>query len=241
MNRQGKYRDLLFDADNTLLDFSRAEHEAIGECFSHFGLCAGEEEIALYAAVNDSYWKRLERGEILKQDLYWMRFATYLEEAGLHTDADPREMNAFYKLRLSKKAYLWDGALAVCTALARTHRLYLITNGDKYVQEHRFDPSPLAPLFRARFISETVGAEKPSAAYFDAVKAAIPQFCAAHALVIGDSLTSDILGGMRAGIDTCWFNPHGKPLPGDFCPTYVIGDLRELVELVNKREEETES
>lgn len=222
-----KYRDLLFDADNTLLDFSRSEHEAIGECFRSFGLPAGDREIACYSAINDSYWKRLERGEVRKEDLYWMRFQTYLETQGLQGDA--KEMNRRYKLRLAEKSYLWDGALEVCRTLCAHYRLYLITNGDKYVQDHRFRPSPLFPLFKDCFISEEIGYEKPSAAYFDAVRQRIPDFSVSGALVIGDSLTSDILGGIRAGIDTCWFNPRNKPIPADMRITYVIHDLRELI------------
>ena len=127
-----------------------------------------------------------------------------------------------------------EGALEVCAALAEKCRMYVVTNGDKRVQEGRFNPSPLAKYFEKAYISEVVGYEKPDVRYFDAVMRDIPDFDPASTLVVGDSLTSDMKGGINAGLDTCWYNPKGKALPADIPVTYVIDDLAKLLVLAEE-------
>jgi 2-haloacid dehalogenase len=128
--------------------------------------------------------------------------------------------------------FLIDGALETCRRLAAHASLYIITNGIKFVQERRFGASPLVPYFKDVFISEEMGAEKPHKAYFDEVARRIPDFAPQETLVVGDSLSSDIRGGMLAGIDTCWYNPAGKPLPEGICVNYCVRGLEELPAIV---------
>lgn len=225
-----RYNTLLMDADNTLLDFTRSEHDAIAETLAHFGLPHDDATIAIYSEVNDMHWKMLERGEIEKKTLMWKRFEVFCVRTGL--EADPRALAADYLRTLSTKSYMLDGALEVCQKLAEKCRMYIITNGDKRVQQGRFTPSPLAQYFDRVYISEEVGYEKPDIRYFNAVMADIPDFDPAYALVVGDSLTSDIKGGINAGLDTCWYNPKGKSAPADLCINYVIRDLSELYAIV---------
>ena len=227
-----KYTTILMDADNTLLDFTRSEHDAIAETLAHFGLPNDDATIAIYSEVNDAHWKMLERGEIEKKVLMWKRFEAFCARTGL--EADPKALAADYLRTLSTKSYMIDGALEVCATLAQKCRMYVITNGDKRVQQGRFSPSPLAKHFEKCYISEEVGFEKPDVRYFDAVKADIPDFDPATTLVVGDSLTSDMKGGINAGLDTCWYNPKGKAVPAELPLTYVIRDLAELPALVEK-------
>ena len=227
-----RYNTLLMDADNTLLDFTRSEHDAIAETFAHFGLPNDDATIAIYSKVNEAHWKMLERGEIEKKVLMWKRFEAFLECTGLV--ADPKALAADYLQTLSTKSYLIEGALEVCAALAEKCRMYVVTNGDKRVQQGRFDPCPLAKYFRKAYISEVVGYEKPDVRYFEAVMDDIPDFDPATTLVVGDSLTSDIQGGINAGLDTCWYNPKGKSLPEHIPVTYVIDDLAKLLALAEK-------
>lgn len=227
-----RYTTLLMDADNTLLDFTRSEHDAIAETFAHFGLPHDDATIAIYSEVNDAHWKMLERGEIEKKVLMWKRFEAFCARTGL--EADPCALAADYLKTLSTKSYMIEGAQEVCAELAKKCRMYVITNGDKRVQQGRFTPSPLAKYFDRVYISEKVGFEKPDIRYFEAVMKDIPDFDPAATLVVGDSLTSDIRGGIRAGLDTCWYNPKGKPVPADIPVTYVIKDLAELPGLIEK-------
>lgn len=229
-----KYDYLLFDVDNTLLDFHRAEHDAIRDCLLQFGLPCDDALIKIYSAINDRHWKMLERGEIDRPTLLWHRFAVFAEECSL--SLDPHAFDAAYVENLSHKGYLLDGALEVCRALADRYTLCTITNGNTRVQHGRFDPSPLRPLFSYTFISDELGVDKPAQGFFDRVCAALPSPDARRMLVIGDSLTSDIAGGIRWGTDTCWVCPdetrHGDAAARGLQPTYTVAHLRALLDIL---------
>lgn len=225
-----KYDFLLLDADETLFDFPRAEREALCDALRAMGILPNEEMITKYSEINDRHWKMLERGEISKSELRVARFAAFCAYYGF--DVDVSCLATAYTDALSTKAYLLPHALEVCRALATKCKLYIITNGIASVQRGRLEPSPLREFIQELFISEELGAEKPHAAYFDAVAAKIPHFDRQKALVVGDSLSSDMRGGVNAGIDTCWFNPKGKPAPEALSITYTISTLKELIPLV---------
>lgn len=224
------YRFALFDADHTLLDFARSEREAVSACLARRGLPVDEETVSLYASINDGHWKRLERGLTTRDQLRVERFADLF--AALHYNGDPRRMAMDYEEALSCQSHLVPGALELISALHGRCRLFIVTNGTASVQRRRFGGCPLARFFERSFISEEIGCNKPEKAFFDAVAAAISDFDPAHALVIGDSLTSDIRGGINAGLDTCWFNPHGKTPPADWEITYTVSSLGEILPIL---------
>lgn len=222
-----KYKYLLFDADDTLLDFKRSERQALTETLKRYSIEPTDELISGYSRINDSLWKLLERGGIEKQTLRVRRFELFAEEYSL--PADPHKMAVEYTDRLAEQSYIISGADALCRDLtAAGFRLFVITNGIKSIQTKRMSASPIQRYIERSFISEDVGHEKPSAAFFEHVERSIPDFDRSAALVIGDSLTSDIAGGIGVGIDTCWYDPTHKALPDNIKPTYVIHDLCEL-------------
>ena len=225
-----RYSTVLFDADNTLFDFYRSEREALMDALRSMGVCPTQEMVAVYSKINESMWKMLERGEITKTALREARFARFCEHYGFSLDVP--QLAVRYTDFLAQKGYLMQGVYEACRALAESCRLYIITNGISTVQRGRFEPSVLRPFFRDLFISEELGYEKPRKEYFEAVAAAIPNFDARSTLVVGDSLTSDMQGGINAGLDTCWVNPHGKPVPADMPITYVVKSAEEVVPLV---------
>jgi 2-haloacid dehalogenase len=225
-----RYDTILFDADNTLLDFTRSEREALVDALASFGVSATERMIGEYSRINAAIWKRLERGEIDKISLRTARFAEFCAQFSLSLDVD--RLAATYLNALSTKSYIIRGADTVCAALHKHCRLYIITNGIAFVQHGRFSSCELTPFFAECFISEELGAEKPERAFFDAVFAKIPAFDPSKTLVVGDSLSSDIAGGIGAGLDTCWYNPQEKPCPDGMPITYVISHLEELLPLV---------
>lgn len=225
-----KYDFLLLDADETLFDFPRAEREALCDALSATGIAPNEEMIATYSKINDGFWKMLERGEIGKSELRVARFAAFCRHYGFDTDV--ARLAKGYTDALATKGYLIPRALEVCRTLSACCKLYIITNGIASVQRGRFEPSPLRAFVQAIFISEEIGAEKPHPAYFEAVAAQIPDFDRKKALIVGDSLSSDMRGGVNAGIDTCWFNPKGKKALDDLAITYEIHALEELIPLV---------
>ena len=225
-----KYQTILFDADGTLLDFDRSEYEALSDVLAEFKIPDTSENHKIYSAANAEQWKLLEKGLVTKSELRLNRFRNFLDQIGF--SASESDMADCYMHALATKSYLIDGALELCEELSRSHELYIITNGFRYIQEGRFRPSAIAPFFRDVFISEVVGAEKPSPIYFDYVKAHIPHFCPETTLVVGDSLSSDIEGGIRAGLDVCWYNPRGKQAPDNMKIHYTISELSELLRIL---------
>ncbi len=229
-----KYKWLLFDADNTLLDFTRAERCGITDTLLNSGLPAADEVITTYSAINDGLWKELERGLVTKERLKTLRFERLCQHYSF--DADPMAMAAEYVKNLSKYGFLCDGALELCRALYGKYDMYIITNGIKVIQEARFEKSGIKNYFTHSFISEEVGCEKPGCAFFDRVAESIDGFDPAYALVIGDSLSSDILGGVNYGIDTCWYNPKRLENPAGLPITYTVTKLSEVAHLLGADE-----
>ncbi len=227
-----RYKILLFDADGTLLDFKKAEREALSDMLREFGAACDEDVIRRYSEINDSMWKMLERGEIARGDLSRKRFELFGKEYGICQSPDL--MSEKYFSALATKSFMIDGAYDVCRELRKGRRLFIITNGFKRIQDKRFAGSPLSAFFERSFISEEIGADKPARRFFEAVASAIPDFSVRDALVIGDSLSSDIAGGIDAGLDVCWYNPSGSSAPENFSKkiNYVISSLEELKKIV---------
>ncbi len=225
----------MFDIDGTLLDFSRAEHDAMQDTLASFGFASDEQIIARYSVINDEHWKMLERGEIDRPTLIWRRFEVLGEQCGL-APLDPHAFAEAYIELLSHKSYLMEDAVEVCRALAPHYRMCAATNGNSKVQHGRFDPSPLAPLFYHCFISEEMGCNKPSIAYFDCVRRKLPDLDPSRTLVIGDSLSSDIAGGIRWATDTCWVcrdaKQASKAKEQGLVPTYQISRLKQLLDIL---------
>ena len=225
-------RVILWDVDGTLLDFLAAEQQAMSDCFLHFGLgeCA-PEQIARYSAINRSYWERLERGEIAKAQVLVGRFREFFTQEGI----DPALAEAFnkeYQLRLGDTVCFMDNSYELIRSLRGRVRQYAVTNGTRVAQERKLKKSGLGELFDGVFISELVGAEKPSPLFFDRVFAAIGPVERREVLIVGDSLTSDMRGGLLAGIRCCWYNPNGLPAPDGMELDYIIRDLNQVKEFL---------
>lgn len=222
-----RYDILLMDADDTILDFGKAEHAAIKNTLEAFGQSATDELTEIYSKINKSCWKQLERGELDKLSLRYVRFEKLCEMCGIC--ADPKKMGDFYLSDLAKHAFLIDGAKELCELLSKKCRIYIITNGIKSVQTGRMHRCGLDRIFLKCFISEDIGYEKPDVRFFDSVAASIDGFDKRRTLVIGDSLTSDIKGGINFGVDTCWYNPRGLSGEG---MTYNIRNYEELKKII---------
>lgn len=225
-----RYDILLLDADGTIFDFKRAEREAFAETVSAYGIVPNEGVLSTYSKINDDLWKMHERREITKNELRVERFARLGAVCGF--DYDAARVADTYTETLATKSFILGNALEVCEKLAQSCRLYLITNGFKRIQEARIASSPFAKLFSGVFISENIGYEKPDVQYFDAVLKGLPISDKTRMLVIGDSVSSDIMGGINAGIDVCWFNPDGAEAPQGVDITFIINDLAELHHII---------
>lgn len=225
---------VLWDIDNTLLDFIAAERAAIRKCFSIFdmGECT-DEMLAAYSAVNVRWWERLERGERTKPEILLGRFREFFSMYG-RDPALAEAFNAEYQVRLGDTVVFFPGAKETVEALKGRTLQCGVTNGTRIAQERKLANSGLDRLLDKVFISEDVGYEKPDRRYFDAVFAAIGDYAREEIMIVGDSLTSDMPGGVNAGIVTCWFNPRGKTNGTELRIDYEIRAIPEVLEILGK-------
>lgn len=220
------YRYLLFDADGTLFDYVRAERQALEFSLRQFGVTETEPFHNIYKDINISLWLEYEKGSVTKEMLRHLRFKRLFEAFGRQVDS--HAFSDAYLLKLSQCPDLIDGAEALCRQLSTNYHLALITNGFAQVQYPRLQASPLAPYFPNVFVSEEMGCQKPDPEYFTKVLSALSVEHPAQVLVIGDSLSADIAGGIRSGLDTCWYNPD-HTVQTSLRPTYEIHHLRDLL------------
>lgn len=228
-----KYKTLFFDVDDTLLDFGAAEENALQLLFEEYDKSLAVERISEYGSINQLLWKQFEEGRIDRHEVLNTRFSKLFEQTGQKVDG--ALMESQYRQYLEKGHKLIDGAFELVSDLRHRFDLYIVTNGVSTTQEKRLKASGLFPMFKAVYVSEDTGYQKPMKQFFDYVFEQIPDFSPEKGLIIGDSLTSDIKGGNMAGLDTCWFNPHNKANHSDISPTYEIQELHELQQLlINK-------
>lgn len=228
-----RYDLVLMDADRTLFDFDRSELEAIRATLSTHGLPDDPATVELYLTINLSLWEAFDRGELPQDQLGRIRFARLLDALNA-TGPDPEEMNLYYLRTLGSLPYLLPGAEALCRTLFPHCRLVIVTNGLTIAQTGRLERSPLRPYISDMFISQELGCQKPDRAFFDAVFAAlgVTEAQKASTVLLGDSLTSDIQGGINAGIDTIWLNQMGKKCPNSPNPTYIAEYLSQASDII---------
>lgn len=226
-----KYNWLLFDVDNTLLDFDSAAKIAFHKTLEIFKIPARPQIYSIYKKVNHLVWTAYENKEISSEALRPKRFELFLKEINL--PGQPAEMNETYLSLLIESSTLWRGAKDVLNQLSSQYQMAVITNGLKEVQRPRLALTQIDHFFQTIIVSDEIGVAKPQAGFFDYAFQQIKSSSKNKVLVIGDSLNSDIKGGINYGLDTCWFNPMGKDNTSGLQPTYEIRTLRELMEVLS--------
>ena len=222
---------LLLDLDDTILDFHKAERLALSKTFRTFGLEPTETVLNRYHEINKWHWEQLEKGKLTRAQVLEGRFVQLFRELGLEVDA--ADCMKSYEHNLSIGHYFLPGAEEAVKRLHEKYRLFLVSNGTAIVQQGRLTSAGLYPWFEKVFVSQEVGFNKPDKKFFDRCFAQIPGFDPDKALMVGDSLTSDIQGGINAGLRTVWVNPAHKPA-GKIHPDYEIEALPQLEALLEE-------
>ena len=224
------YDIVLLDADMTIWDFEASEKLALKDTVEYVGAEMTEEVFAFYHKVNSALWKAFDLKQVTKEELAYRRFAellTFVEKEG-----DPLALNGYYQQRLGEHSIMLPGAEEMCQKLAERCTLYILTNGMHVAQVGRFEKSPIKKYIADMFISEDMGCQKPDKEYYDKVFAIIGLQDKSRAVMVGDSLTSDIQGGINGGVDTIWYNAKRKPHNPEIMPTYTAYTMDEIVERV---------
>lgn len=219
-----RYKALLIDADNTLFDFNESERRAITETLEIYGI-TDPDATRIYHEANDRQWKLLEKKLTTHDRLRIDRFKDFL--ARLDLDDDPAEMCDIYVDALSRQHILIPGALETVKEIAARMPVAIVTNGITQVQRARFSRSPLMECVSAMVISQEQGVDKPDPRLLYIALEKLGGVGPESALMVGDSLTSDIAAANNAGVDACWYNPAGKRAPDNMKIAHIITDIRQ--------------
>lgn len=223
---------LFLDLDNTILDFDKAEHAALGKTLRSFGIEPTDTIRARYRQINWQHWERLERQELTREQVVVGRFEALLQEFGMCADAQAMSQSYEDNLAFGEHHYL-PGAEEALERLSQKYKLYMVTNGTAHVQRPKLKASGAGKYFQDIFISQDMGADKPAVDYFERCFARIPDFDVSRAMIVGDSLSSDIRGGINVGMRTCWVNPTHKKGREDIPADYEIEYLSQLEALLD--------
>ena len=226
------YEFLFLDLDDTILDFHKAERIAIAKTITQFGVEPTEEILNRYHHINKAHWEMLERGELTRAEVLVNRFGVLFAELGVEVDAP--KCAKIYERNLSIGHYFLPGAEEAVEYLSKRYRLFLASNGTAVVQKGRMTSANLYRFFEKVFVSQEIGHNKPSKEYFERCFAQIEGFDKNKAIIVGDSLSSDILGGNNAGIATCWVNPTHAPRKDGIRVDYEIEALSQFPALLEE-------
>ena len=218
------FKYLLIDADDTILDFEKAETFAFKKMLEHYHVKYRSSYLKEYKLENRRLWQAYEKGEIARKTIFDTRLIPLVEK--YHFAFDPKEASYLYLKYLELGAFVLGNSEIELARLSQKYDLYLVSNGEPSVQYPRMEKTGLNKYFKKIYVSEAIGYQKPSKEFFDFVAKDIPDFDKNKAIIIGDSLTSDIKGGINYGIKTCWFNPKNKKT--DLTIDYIIKDLGQL-------------
>ena len=227
------YEILLMDIDNTLFNFDMAEDKAIHVALAHYDIEPTNEVVNKFKVINKGLWKQFERGEITKERLLAKRFEelfAFLNRQDHLKNNISNEVNTYYLSKLSDSSDLMPFAYEVLEELSKSKKIYPVTNAVYKTQVKRINNSTVKDFFSGVYISESIGIQKPYKGFFDYVFEDLKILYKSKVLLVGDSLTADIIGGINYGIDTCWYNPKGLDSNG-VKPTYEIKCLKELLEI----------
>ena len=230
-----KYNCIMMDIDNTLLDFDAAERKALLETLQQFSLPCDEAAVSRYHEINSSLWGELNKGKIRRDKLVVERFDRFVKEIGAAAKATA--LNRAYTEHLATHADVIPGAEEALQELAEVATMIAVSNGTESVERGRLKLSGFEKYFDDIFISEAVGVSKPNPKIFQMAMRKLGIEHSDKVLVVGDSLSADIQGGVNAGLDTCWVNMNGLENESGLTPTYEVKALRELYPIVMEEDE----
>ena len=227
-------KTILWDIDGTILNFQSAAENSLKNTFRKFGYGEITDELLhMYEEINDAYWCKLEKGEITKEKLLVERFVEFFTKIGVETTR-VKEFNQAYLNGLLDTVVFMPEAYETVKKLHPKYKQYIVTNGVKELQRKKIAKAHIEEFFDGIFISDEIGYEKPHIEFFNYVFDRIPTKNPDEVIIIGDSLTSDIAGGIRAGIHTCWYHPSNEENHSDVKPEFTVTSHLAFQELLKQ-------
>lgn len=224
------YNHILFDADNTLLDFNKAEQLSFKRLLHHYDVRYSDDIYHQYEMINHKLWELFEKGEINSDTVQQKRFELFFCQIDMAVNG--AVANDLYQAELSRQSVLVPFAEEICRKLSQIAMLTIVTNGAGKTQRKRIENSAISKYISYIIISEDIGYAKPCKHFFDETFRIINRKPDDKILIVGDSLSSDIIGGIQAGIDTCWFNRQRQAVPDNMHIDFIIDNLMELLNIL---------
>lgn len=229
MKRIVEHKIILFDLDNTILDFSKAEDYAIRKLALDYKVTLKDEDVQAYKEINSHYWHLSDSGIMPKSEILKRRFNDFFKLFGI--DVDGKSCDEIYRSYLTDEVFLVDNAVYVLDELIKDHDLYIVSNGVKKTQHIRMEKAGIKKYFKKIFLSDEIGYSKPDKEFFDYVKMNIPNFTYDDVVLIGDNLYSDIFGANLSNIKSVYYNFLNNENKTDYRPMY---EIKSLVEVLDK-------
>ena len=222
-----KYKAVLFDNDDTLMDFQTGNRNAIGLLLDEFDYFH-PNRYDQYEEINLQCWRALENGEMNQNQVKYKRFERFFEQYAI--SVDPLKAAERFVELLGQQSILLPDAENTLRKISKKLPVVIVTNGIAAVQRARFEQSPVKEIASSIIISEDVGVAKPDPEIFRLALKSV-QANAEEALMVGDGVESDIHGANNAGIDVCWVNPDKKVLPKGLHAEYEIAKIKECIDI----------
>ena len=226
-----KYKWILFDADNTLFDFTHSQKKALENTFNTFNLNYYPELFPKFTALNNEIWRAYDENKISHDEIKTERFKVLFESIEIY-GVDLKLFNIEFINNLIKYSKLIEGTEEFLLSIQGKLKIAIITNGMKEVQRPRFEKCRIKSIFEKIFISGEMGTSKPNNEYFEFVHENTENLDKKQYLVVGDNSMADIMGSKKYGFDTCWFNPHSLENEHKEYTDYEIKDIKELYEII---------
>lgn len=223
---------VFLDIDNTLLSFEEYVKESMKTGFERFGLPPYEEGMfPVFERINNELWRQIEQGTLTLRQLQQIRWNHIFQALGIEGDGIAFEQ--YFRDCLFESAILEPGAMELLDHLKGRYMLCAASNGPYEQQVNRLRVGGMLPYFSHLFISEKIGVSKPAATFFDACFRELNRdgeetIRPSEVMMIGDSLTSDIAGGIAAGMKTCFYNRKFSIVPEGMAPDYVVNSLEDI-------------
>lgn len=222
-----KYQWILFDADETLFSFN--SFEGLKRVLVHYNLPFEWEDYQQFQAVNKPLWVAYQNKEITAQELQITRFAELAKKTG----QDALKLNLELMMEMAEVSQPLAQTMSILTELHGKVKMGIITNGFKAMQQKRLENTKTLPFFEFLVVSEEAGVAKPDPKIFELAFEKMDEVVdKSKVLMVGDTLSSDILGANNSGIDSCWFNPEQHSNDTSICPTYEIHSMQDLISII---------
>ncbi|MDO5563923.1 MAG: YjjG family noncanonical pyrimidine nucleotidase [Eubacteriales bacterium] len=229
--KNNKIKNIFIDLDNTILDFAMQEEVSLKKTFCKINLPFTKENIDEYYKINYKMWRLLEQNLIKREDIFENRFLLFFKE--INFDFDPIEAERIYEHFLGEGHFLVHNSLKLIKEIYLDYDLYIATNGIKHIQDRRIDSSKIRKYFKKIFISDEIGFSKPDKRFFEACFKQIKNFKNEETIIVGDSLTSDIQGGINSNIKTVWLNKNNMKNDTTIKPDFEIRNIYELKDILH--------